>query len=158
MRREPSGLRDRVLAAIEITTLGIWLGALVGFAFVFAPIAFRLIAPLDVARFAALTANSVAALTLWGYALGCVAIVTALLRSIDAGDRTWDFVRAVLVALALGFAAFEQHAIVPAMQATTDFRSPEYHALHQRSSAVYGGAVILVLAALALAAARREPS
>ncbi len=29
MRREASGLRDRVLAAIEITALGIWLGALI---------------------------------------------------------------------------------------------------------------------------------
>jgi hypothetical protein len=156
MRREASGLRDRVLATIEITALGIWLGALIGFAFIFAPIAFRLVAPLDVGRFAALTASALAALTQWGYALGGIAILVALARAIDAGDRTWDIVRAALVAIALGFAAYEQQAIVPAMQATSDLRGPEYHALHQRSSGIYGGAVLLVLAALALAAARRE--
>ena len=32
---------DRVLAAIEIPAIGLWLGALCGFAFIFAPAAFR---------------------------------------------------------------------------------------------------------------------
>jgi hypothetical protein len=156
MRREASGLRDRVLAAIEITALGIWLGALIGFAFIFAPLAFRLVAPLDIGRFAALTASALTALTQWGYALGGIAILVALARAIDAGDRTWDVVRAALVAIALGLAAYEQQTIVPAMQATSDLRGAEYHALHQRSSTIYGGAVLLALAALVLAAARRE--
>ncbi len=74
MRRDASGPRDRVLAAIEITALGIWLGALLGFAFVAAPLAFRLIAPLDVGRFAALTAGQLAVLTKWGYTLGGIAL------------------------------------------------------------------------------------
>jgi len=85
MRNTPSGLRDRVLAAIEIPVLGIWLGALVGFAFVSAPLAFRIVAPLDVARFAALTAQTIATLTVWGYVLGGIAIVAAILaRSRDS--------------------------------------------------------------------------
>lgn len=156
MNRDGSGRRDRVLAAVEIVALGTWVGALIGFAFIFAPVAFRLIAPLDVVRFAELTARCVAILTQWGYALGGIAILTALLRSLDAGDRTWDAARAALVAVALGLAAYEQRAIVPAMQAISDLASPHYHALHQRSSAVYGGAVLCALAALALAAARRD--
>ena len=150
-----SGPRDRVLAAIEILALGIWAGALLGFAFISAPVAFRLIAPLDVVRFATLTSTSIALLTQWGYALGGIALLTALMRAIDAGDRRADLVRAVLVGIALVLATFEQRVIVQAMRAVPDLASPQYHALHQQSSAVYGGAALLVLAALALAAARR---
>lgn len=150
-----SGLRDRVLAAIEVVALGVWAGALIGFAFVFAPIAFRIVAPLDVARFAALTAATIGTLTLWGYVLGAVAIVAALARAIDAADRVADAVRALIVAAAVGAATYEQRAIVPAMAAIADLGSPQYHALHQRSSAVYGAALLLVLVALVLAALRR---
>ena len=156
MRKPPSGQRDRVLAAIEIPALGLWLGALVGFAFIFAPLAFRIVAPLDIARFAALMAQTLGTLTLWGYVLGGVAIVIVLLRSAGAGDRTWDFGRAVLLAAALGLAAYQQQAIVPAMTAITDVRSPEYRALHQRSTQIYGAVVVLVFAALVLAAVRRD--
>jgi len=156
VRRDASGRRDRILAAIEILALGIWVGGLVAFAFVFAPLAFRLIAPPDVARFAALTARTLGALTQWGYALGGIAVLTALLRAIEAGDRVWDVVRAGLVVLALGLATVEQRAIVPRMEATTDVRSEAYRALHQESTQIYGGALILALAALALAASRRE--
>jgi hypothetical protein len=156
MRKPPSGQRDRVLAAIEIPALGIWLGSLVGFAFVFAPAAFRVVAPLDVGRFATLTAHTLGTLTIWGYVLGGLAIVTVLVRSAGAGDRTWDFGRAVLLGLALGLAAYQQQTIVPAMSATTDVRGEEYRALHQRSTQVYGAVVVLVFAALVLAAVRRD--
>ncbi len=156
MRNDPSGRRDRVLAAIEIPALGIWLGALAGFAFVSAPLAFRLVAPLDVTRFAALTAQSLAVLTTWGYVLGGLAIAAAVLRALFAGDRVWDFVRILLVALALGLATYEQRAIVPAMAASTDVRSAAYHDLHGRSSEVYGVVVLLTLVTLVLAAVRRD--
>jgi hypothetical protein len=148
MRANPSGRRDRVLAAIELPALGVWLGALAGFAFV--------VAPLDAGRFAALTAHTIADLTVWGYVLGGIAIATGLMRAATAGDRTWDFARAALVALALGLATYEQHAIVPQMEATTDVHGAAYHALHGRSTLVYGGVVVLVLAALILGAARRD--
>jgi multisubunit Na+/H+ antiporter MnhG subunit len=42
------------------------------------------------------------------------------------------------------------------MQATTDVHGDAYHALHARSTAVYGGVVLLVLAAMVLGAARRD--
>jgi hypothetical protein len=156
MRSMRSGRRDRVLAAIEIPALGIWLGALAGFAFISAPLTFHALASLDGRRFADLTAHTLAVLTLWGYVLGAIAIVTALLRAASAGDRTWDLVRAVLVAVALGLATYEQRAIVPLMQAMTDLHDPAYHALHQRSMLVYGAVAILVLVTLVVAAARRD--
>lgn len=156
MRTNPSGRRDRVLAAIELPALGVWLGALAGFAFVSAPLAFRIVAPLDAGKFAALTAHTIGALTLWGYVLGGIAIVTGLMRAVTAGDRTWDFLRAGLVAIALGLATYQQHAIVPQMEATADLHGAAYHALHGRSTAVYGGVVLFVLAAMVLGAARRE--
>jgi hypothetical protein len=42
------------------------------------------------------------------------------------------------------------------MTATADVHGAEYHALHGRSTVVYGGVVLLVLAALVLGAARRD--
>jgi hypothetical protein len=156
MRKPPSGWRDRVLAAIEVPALGIWLGALAGFAFVSAPLAFRIVAPLGVAHFAALTAQSIGVLTVWGYVLGAIAIVAAVLRAAGAGDRRADVVRVTLVVVALGLATYQQRAIVPAMAATADVRGEQYQALHRRSTGVYGGVVLLVLAALVLAAARRD--
>jgi hypothetical protein len=156
MRNDPSGRRDRVLAAVEIPALGIWLGALVGFAFVSAPLAFRIVAPVDVARFAALVAQSLATLTSWGYVLGGIAIVAALLRALFAGDRVWDFVRILVIIFALGLATYDERAIVPAMTATTDVHSTEYRDLHSRSTQVYGGVVLLTLVALVLSAVRRD--
>jgi hypothetical protein len=65
-------------------------------------------------------------------------------------------VRALLVVLALGFITYEMTAIVPAMAAIPDVRSDAYHELHGRSTAIYGSAVLLALAALVLAAVRTE--
>jgi hypothetical protein len=42
------------------------------------------------------------------------------------------------------------------MEATTDVHGDAYRALHTRSTVVYGGVVLLVLAALILGAARRD--
>jgi hypothetical protein len=147
---------DRILAAIEIPALGLWLGALCGFAFIFAPIAFRIVAPLDIGRFAALTSAVLAALATMGYVCGGVAILMALWRSLSAGDRIFDFVRALLIALALALVWFESRTIVPAMAAVSNVNSPQYHALHGRSTMVYGGVVLLGLIATVMAAARRE--
>jgi len=147
---------DRILAAIEIPALGLWLGALCGFAFIFAPIAFRIVAPMDVHRFAALTAAILAALAIMGYVCGGVAILMALLRSREAGDRVFDFLRALFVAAALALVWFQSRAIVPAMAAVSDLTSAQYQALHHRSTIVYGGVMLLGLIAIVMAAARRE--
>jgi len=76
----------------------------------------RIVAPQDVGRFAALTSANLAALALTGYVCGGIAIFMALWRSLEAGDRIFDFVRALLIALALALVWFESRAIVPAMR------------------------------------------
>jgi hypothetical protein len=88
--------------------------------------------------------------------LGGIAILAGLARSVTAGDRTWDAIRIALIAVALGLVTYERHVVVPEMEAMTDVSSPAYHALHARSSSVYGGVVLLDLIALVLAASRRE--
>lgn len=152
MRRGYRSTVDRVLASIEIVALGLWLGALCGFAFVFAPSAFHIVS--DLHQFAALTARSLSLLSLTGYVAGGLVIAIALVRSTQAADRTNDIVRAGLVAIALGLVAYQQQTIVPAMAATTQFASPEYHALHARSTQLFGAVVLLGVAALVMVAAR----
>jgi hypothetical protein len=147
---------DRILAAIELPALGLWLGALCGFAFVFAPVAFRIVAPLDTARFAALTATVLGMLATAGYICGGIAIVAALIRSREAGDRTYDFLRALFVVLALGLVWAQSAFIIPAMAATTDFHSAAYRQLHSQSSTLYGGVLLLGIIAFIMGAARRE--
>jgi hypothetical protein len=153
-RRTDRTRLDRVLAAIELPVLGLWLGALCAFAFIFAPAAFHIVT--DLTQFAALTSANLRVLAGLGYACGAIAIVLALLRSREASDRTNDLIRALLVLLALGFVAYEMAVIVPAMAAIPDLRSADYRALHGRSTLVYGGAVLCVLGALVMAAIRTE--
>ena len=145
---------DRVLAAVEIPAIGLWLGALCGFAFLFAPNAFHLVP--DLAQFASLTAANLRELALVGAVCGGVAIVVALVRSLDASDRTNDIVRAALLIVALALTAYETLAIVPAMTALTDLHSAAFADLHAQSSRVYGGVVVLALAALVMAAVRGD--
>lgn len=153
-RRATRSRFDRFLAAVEIPALGLWLGALCGFAFVNAPAAFRIVT--DLGTFAALTAANLAILAQAGYVCGGVAIVVALLRARDADDRTNDLVRALLLLVALALVAYQSSTIVPAMAALPDVNSGAYHALHARSTAVYGGVVLLGLAALVMAAIRDD--
>ena len=147
---------DRILAAIELPALGLWLGAPCGFAFIVAPIAFRIVGATDVTRFAALTAAILGSLTTFSYVAGAIAIVVALVRSRAAGDRTFDFIRALIVLVALGLIWLQSSVIVPAMAATTDLHSSAYHELHGRSTLIFGGAVLLGLIALVMAAIRRD--
>ena len=146
---------DRILAAVEIPALGLWLGALCGFAFIGAPTAAHTIT--DVSQFAALTTGSLAILADVGYVCGALAIAAALLRSRDAADRTADIARAALVVLALGLVAYESLAVVPELTTITDPRSEAFRALHDRSTTVYGGVVLLGLIALVTAAVRTDP-
>jgi hypothetical protein len=145
---------DRILAAVEIPALGLWLGALCGFAFIFAPAAFANVS--DLTQFATLIAANLRALALLGAICGGIAILAALARSVDAADRTSDIVRAGLVLLALLLVGYETYAIVPAMAAIADLHSPEYAALHERSTYVYGGVVLLAFAALVTSAVRDD--
>ena len=153
-RRASRTRLDRILAAIEIPALGLWLGALCAFAFIFAPAAFKLVP--DVTQFANLITANLRVLADLGAVCGGIAFVVALVRSLDAADRTNDIVRAALVVLALLLLAYETFGIVPAMATITDVHSPEFADLHQRSMEVYGGVVAFVLAALVMAAIRTD--
>jgi hypothetical protein len=146
---------DRILAAVEIPALGLWLGALCGFAFISAPTAAHTVT--DVSQFAALTTGTLAILSDVGYTCGALAIAAALLRSRDAADRTADIARAALIALALGLVAYESLAVVPELSAITDARSEAFRTLHERSMTVYGGVLLLGLIALVTAAVRTDP-
>jgi hypothetical protein len=145
---------DRVLAAIEIPALGLWLGAMCGFAFIFAPAAFTLVP--DITQFANLTATNLRILSYVGAVCGGLGIIIAIVRSRDAADRTNDIVRAGLLLIALLLVAYETYAVIPALTAITDLHSADFAELHQRSTQVYGGVVVLALAALVLAAVRGD--
>jgi len=145
---------DRILAAVEIPAIGLWLGALCGFAFIFAPAAFRLVP--DVTQFASLTTANLRTLGDVGAVCGGLAIVIALVRSLDAADRTNDIVRAALLIIALALVGYETFAIVPAMAVIKDVHSPDFAELHQRSTLVYGGVVVSALLALIMAAVRTD--
>jgi hypothetical protein len=153
-RRTDRTRLDRLLAAVEILALGLWLGALCGFAFIFAPAAFRIVT--DLTQFAALTSANLRTLDVAGDICGAVAILVAIARSREAADRTNDIVRAACVFVALCFLGWEMAYVVPAMAATPDVHSESYHALHSMSTKVYGAAVLFVGIALVLAAIRSD--
>jgi len=143
---------DRILAAIEIPALGIWTGAQIGFAFLFAPIAFTALA--DPQRFGTVVTPIFAALGMLGYACLGIALVVAIIRAARADERTADIFRSLAIVIALGLLFYHQKAIVEAMAAIPDVASAAYHALHDRSRIVYGAIVLLSLGALIAAAAR----
>jgi hypothetical protein len=90
-RRTDRTRLDRVLAAIEIPALGLWVGALCGFAFIFAPAAFHIVS--DLTQFAALTSANLRALAFVGYACGGIAKPPTA-RTISCA-RCWSCSRSV---------------------------------------------------------------
>ncbi|MGB8267731.1 MAG: DUF4149 domain-containing protein [Candidatus Velthaea sp.] len=143
---------DRILAAVEIPALGIWTGAQLSFAFLFAPLAFKAVG--DPNRFNAVVSPMFAALGPFGYTCGGIAFATALARAAGPAHRTADLARAGAIALAVGGLAYHQATILPAMAAIPDVTSAPYHALHERSRFIYAGVLLLGLGALIAAAAR----
>lgn len=163
--REPVRPIARIAAVIEQLALAVWIGGLIGFAFLTAPAAFHIVSNLD--QFASLTGKVLSELSRVGYWCGGIAIVAAIVRSIDAADRTWDLIRAAILVLMLGGAAYQANAVAPAMSDTlkgmggsfgsvaeSDPRRQEYRRLHDESTRVYGVVVFLGLVTIAIAAAR----
>ncbi len=153
---------QRVLTAIETTVLALWAGAMAGFAFVFAPIAIRIVPNLD--TFGALIGAVIRGLGGFGTACGSIAIVLALARATAVAARPLASVRIGLVAVGLAASAYENAKIVPNMEATaraipgaldsvpkSDPRRMRYDAEHAKSTRVYGLAFLCVLGAVALA-------
>ena len=158
---------ERCLTALEVTVLGLWAGAMAGFAFVFAPVAIRIVPRMD--TFASLIAGVIRALGPFGIACGSIAIAAAALRAPAASGRNLALARIALVAIGLAASAYETQAVIPRMEATaatiagpidsvakSDPRRVAYDQEHTASTRVYGAAFLCVLGALGLAAFGRK--
>ena len=153
---------ERVFTALETAVLALWAGAMAGFAFVFAPIAIRIVPRMD--TFAALIAAVIRGLGSFGAVCGGLAIAAALVRALAPATRGLALARIVLVAIGLAASSYETTTIIPRMETTArqipgpidsvpkdDPRRTAYDAEHKSSSRVYGMAFLCVLAAVALA-------
>jgi hypothetical protein len=145
---------NTLLGVLRFYAFGLWTGAMVGFAFFFAPAAFAHVGPTP--AFAATIAASIVAITYFGYVCGGVAVLSALLELRSNRSAVWLAVIAVIMC-ALG--AYETNVVVPLMQ-HTPLQTPAYDALHHRSSSVYSIVLLLGILAIALSALlqRRAPS
>jgi hypothetical protein len=154
---------ERIAIAVEALALALWTGAMAGFAFIFAPIAFRTIG--NMTTFGAVTAGVLRALSTFGVVCGVVAIVASLGRSYAPESVRLRGLRNLLVIVAFAATAYEQNAILPRMEATAaqipgaidsvpkeDPRRAAYDAEHDASTRVYGLAFLCVAAATALVA------
>ncbi len=128
--------------AVLVLAFGLWSGVMIGFAFLFAPLAFSTLGPTPV--FAALIARTMGAITLFGYGCAAAAVLASLTDLRARPARAGALIVIALVMSALGW--YEVHAIVPLMQQTA-LHTPAYDALHRRSSSIYAAVLILGLGA-----------
>lgn len=145
------------MRVLETVALAIWVGAMVAFAFIFAPIAFHTIADLD--TFARLIGQTITMVTYVGFACAAL-ILIAIARSGPSRTRR---IRLTCIALMLISSVYELTAVIPAMQqilvhaggsiaalSTHDPRRLAYDAQHRSSSMVYGVTLVAGLVALIL--------
>ena len=138
-----------------------------GFAFIFAPIAFRTIG--NMTTFGATTSGVLSALGTFGACCGGISIVAGFGRGNASEVVRLRIVRAALVVVAFGASTYEQRAILPQMNAIAaqipgaidsvpkeDPRRVVYDAAHGSSTRVYGFAFLCVAAATALTAFGRS--
>jgi hypothetical protein len=155
-------MNERIFIVIEAVSLALWVGALAGFALIFAPIAFTIVPNLDV--FAKLIATILRALTTFGFVCGALAILSALLRARDESMRPFAVVRVALIAAMLAISAYGVNGVIPAMDATAasfngpiasvpsdDPRRQRYDRQHRASTVIYGLVLVFGLGALGLA-------
>lgn len=137
MKAEP------IFTTAEVAATALWTGASAGFAFVSAPLAFKLVP--DREQFASITEGTLARLTTLANVAGGIAVAAAILRKSP--------LRAAFGLSALGLLAYHQRTIVPSMSREhVQIGTPEYDRLHQQSTRVFGSALMLGVAQLTLAA------
>jgi hypothetical protein len=163
----------KAIAVVEQWALAVWVGSLVGFAFVFAPIAFSRLSD-DLDAFSSIVSRVFGVLATLGYVCGGIVIVTSLLHAFLAaqGGGSWRLalLRACCVIVMLGLVTFSQAKITPAMeQVQASFHAPfnsipkddprrvRYDRLHAQSSRVYGTVLLLGLIAIAFSAWEPRP-
>ena len=132
--------------------LGIWVGGMLTFAFIFAPTAFDHVGP--TAGFADTIAASLSSLTYFGFGCAFIAIVLSFILGIRTVKNVVIMLGSLIAAIA---GIIELTTIIPIMQ-RTPLQTPAYEALHHTSSAIYSVALIAAATAFAIAAwdSRRE--
>jgi hypothetical protein len=135
---------------LRIIVLGVWVGAMAGFAFITAPILFQHVGPTP--AFAASIAASVRAIVALGAWAAAIALLVTLFTRYERSAARWAIIAALVISTVCG--AYETRDIVPQMERTA-LQTPAYDALHHRSSVVYGAAFVAALAAFALSTRRR---
>lgn len=135
---------------LRLLVLGIWVGAMVGFAFIFAPTAFASVGPTP--AFATTIARSLERLTMLGGMLGAFAAAITVFARAEGPRTQAAIVACITVMLALGFV--ETSVVVPRMQATP-LLTPAYAALHKESSTIYS--IVLLCGVLAFVLCARAP-
>jgi hypothetical protein len=132
-----------IARGVEVCATALWTGASAGFAVVSAPLAFAIVP--DREQFATLTERSLARLATLANVAGGVAIAAAAVGRAP--------LRGTVGVGALSLLTYHQRSIVPAMSREhVEIGSPEYKALHQQSTRIFGGALLLGVAQLLLAA------
>ncbi len=164
------GLAGDVLATTETLGTAFWAGASAGYAFLAAPTVAHEANDLDLqGRITGKVLNTIVDVA---YVSGGIAIACALLRSIgDDAERANDLTRASAGVGALAALAVFQRQVVPEMTRLQtamggSFRDiPEddpnriaYRAQHKRSTQVFGSALLLGIAQLALGSVRSRAS
>ena len=134
---------------LRLLALALWLGALVGFAFIFAPTAFAQIGPTP--TFATTIADTLALLMRTGDWCGIVAVAVTALAHLDRRRTAAIIVACIALAIILGFV--ETQNIIPHMQTTLP-GSAAFAQLHQRSSAVYAIIALAVFVAFGFSSYR----
>ena len=134
---------------IRVLVLGLWVGAMAAFAFVFAPLAFAHVGPTP--AFAATIAACVRTIVCVGGWAAIVAAAISVFARLESRRATALIVACLALAVLCG--AYETSAIVPQME-RTPLLTPAYDALHRESSGVYGAAFLAALIALVLSSRR----
>jgi len=137
------------LVVVRALSMTLWVGGMAGFAFIVAPVAFRIMGPTP--AFAAMIATMLGDLTLLGAACAAVAIAATLLLGNHRSRYTVIFVAMVLAMSALSL--YERTSVIPQMQHTS-LQTPAYETLHRKSAAVYGAVLLIGVAAISLISAR----
>src|SRR6516225_9534220 len=99
---------------LRLLFLALWLGAMAGFAFLFAPVAFANVGPTP--AFAATIAQTLGLLTRTGNVLGVMVVAITVFARLDTARIAAAIVGCVALMIALGFV--ETQFIVPHMQGT----------------------------------------
>lgn len=135
--------------SVRIILLGIWVGAMASFAFLFAPTAFEHVGATP--AFAATIAACVNAIVRIGNWIAVAAVAITVFARLESRRSAALIVALLAIAVAAG--AWESSIIIPHMTATP-LLTPAYEALHAESSRVYGAAFIAAIVALVLSSRR----